>query len=211
MTVKHGILGLLALQPRYGYELRAAFLAVVGGEKNWDLKPAQIYSTLSRLEEAGLVKAPGKGKKSDLEKKVFAITKSGRRELERWFGENEPPDHQRDETYLKMVLSLATGLVDSRKIFAGERAMLYRELHQATAQRQAADPNRELSLILLLDKTVMHLEADLRWLDMLEARLDEIKHQPVREPDLRPRGRPKKPSVLPTPEDREAAGIRKSR
>jgi DNA-binding PadR family transcriptional regulator len=192
MTVKHGILGLLALQPRYGYELRAAFLAVVGGEQNWDLKPAQIYSTLARLEEAGLVKVQGRGKKGNPEKRVFSITALGRHELERWFGKNEPPEHQRDETYLKMVLSLATGLVDSRKIIFQERAMLYRELHQATARRSEVDPERELSLILLLDKTVMHLEADLRWLDMLEARLDEIKRQPVREPDLRPRGRPKK-------------------
>ena len=192
MTVKHGILGLLALQPRYGYELRAAFLAVVGGEQNWDLKPAQIYSTLARLEEAGLVKAQGGRKNRNPEKRVFAITTLGRRELERWFEVNEPPDHQRDGTYLKMVLSLATGLVDSRKIISRERAMLYRELHRATARRSEVDPNRELSLILLLDKTVMHLEADLRWLDMLEARLDEIKSQPVREPDLRPRGRPKK-------------------
>lgn len=211
MTVKHGILGLLALQPRYGYELRAAFLAVVGGEKNWDLKPAQIYSTLSRLEEAGLVKAPGKGKKSDLEKKVFAITKSGRRELERWFGKTSRPTINGMRRISRWSSAWPRGWSILRKIFAGERAMLYRELHQATAQRQAADPNCELSLILLLDKTVMHLEADLRWLDMLEARLDEIKHQPVREPDLRPRGRPKKPLVLPTPEDREAAGIRKSR
>jgi DNA-binding PadR family transcriptional regulator len=192
MTVKHGILGLLALQPRYGYELRAAFLAVVGGEKNWDLKPAQIYSTLSRLEEAGLVKAQGRGKKTNPEKRVFYITAAGRKELKRWFGENEPPDHQRDETYLKMVLSLATGITDSRMIIFRERAMLYRDLHQATTQRQESDPGRELSLILLLDKTVMHLEADLRWLEMLEARLDEIKSQPVRKPELRPRGRPKK-------------------
>jgi DNA-binding PadR family transcriptional regulator len=197
MTVKHGILGLLVLQPRYGYELRAAFLAVVGGEKNWDLKPAQIYSTLSRLEEAGLVKAQGKGKQTNPEKRVFHITANGRKELERWFGENEPPGHQRDETYLKMVLSLATGITDSRKIIFRERAMLYRELHQATTQRQEADPGRELSLILLLDKTVMHLEADLRWLDMLEARLDEIKNQPVAEPDLRPRGRPRKTKAAP--------------
>jgi DNA-binding PadR family transcriptional regulator len=192
MTVKHGILGLLSLQPRYGYELRAAFLAVVGGEQNWDLKPAQIYSTLARLEEAGLVKVQGRGKKGKPEKRVFSITAAGQRELESWFGKNEPPEHQRDETYLKMVLSLATGLADSRKILSRERAMLYRELHQATARRSEVDPERELSLILLLDKTVMHLEADLRWLDMLEARLDEIKRQPVREPDLRPRGRPKK-------------------
>ncbi|MBN1439799.1 MAG: PadR family transcriptional regulator [Anaerolineales bacterium] len=192
MTVKHGILGLLALQPRYGYELRAAFLAVVGGEGNWDLKPAQIYSTLGRLEQAGLVKAPGGSRKRNPEKRVFSISARGRGELERWFENNEPPDHQRDGTYLKMVLSLATGLADPRQIVGRERAMLYRELHRATARRSEADPQRELALILLLDKTIMHLEADLRWLDMLESRLDEIRRQPVPEPDLRPRGRPKK-------------------
>jgi hypothetical protein len=70
--------------------------------------------------------------------------------------------------------------------------MLYRELHQATARRAETDPEHELALILLLDKTVMHLEADLRWLDMLESRLDEVRSQPVPQPDLRPRGRPKK-------------------
>jgi DNA-binding PadR family transcriptional regulator len=192
MTVKHGILGLLALQPRYGYELRAAFLAVVGGEQIWDLKPAQIYSTLARLEKAGLVRAVGGRKVRNPDKRVFDITARGRGELERWFEVNEPPDHQRDQTYLKMVLSLATGLADSRKILSKERAMLYRELHQATTRRSETDPGHELALILLLDKTIMHLEADLRWLDMLESRLDEIKSQPVPKPDLRPRGRPKK-------------------
>jgi DNA-binding PadR family transcriptional regulator len=192
MTVKHGILGLLALKPRYGYELRAAFLAVVGGKQNWDIKPAQIYSTLARLEKAGLAKAAGGGKPRNPEKRVFSITAEGRSELERWFAVSEPPVHQRDVTYLKMVLSLATGLADSRKILSRERAMLYRELHRVTVRRTEADPQRELALILLLDKTVMHLEADLRWLDMLESRLDEVKQQPVPKPHLRPRGRPKK-------------------
>jgi DNA-binding PadR family transcriptional regulator len=194
MTVKHGILGLLAMQPRYGWELRAAFLAIVGGEENWDLKPAQIYSTLARLEEAGLVKPQGKGS-GNPEKRVYVITPRGRKQLEKWFDQNEPPDHQRDETYLKLVLSLATGLADAQRIISRERAMLYRELHNATARRSAADPRQELALIMLLDKTVMHLEADLRWLDMLESRLDEIRSQPVPEPELRPRGRPKK-SIL---------------
>jgi DNA-binding PadR family transcriptional regulator len=204
MTVKHGILGLLTLQPRYGYELRAAFLAVVGGEENWDVKPAQIYSTLARLEEAGMVKVVGGRKSRNPEKRVFAITARGRGELGRWFEANEPPDHQRDEIHLKMVLSLATGLVDSRKILSRERAMLYRELHKATARRLETDPKRELSLILLLDKSVMHLEADLRWLDMLDTRLDEIRNQPVPKPELRPRGRPKKVRKSLLPEDERA-------
>ena len=52
MSVRNAILGLLAQQPRHGYELRAAFEAMVGGDAIWDVKPAQIYTTLARLQEA---------------------------------------------------------------------------------------------------------------------------------------------------------------
>jgi len=52
----------------------------------------------------------------------------------------------------------------------------------------------------LLDKAVMHLEADLRWLDMIEARLNEIRRQPLPEPESKPRGRPKKIRIYPVVE-----------
>jgi hypothetical protein len=39
---------------------------------------------------------------------------------------------------------------------------------------------------------IMHLEADLKWLDLLEGRLDDIRKQPLPKPELRGRGRPKK-------------------
>jgi len=45
---------------------------------------------------------------------------------------------------------------------------------------------------MLVDKAIMHLEADLRWLDMAEMRLEEVKRQPLPEPELRRRGRPRK-------------------
>ena len=54
-SVRNAILGLLAQRPRHGYQLHAAFEALVGGEENWEVKPAQVYTTLSRLEEGGLV------------------------------------------------------------------------------------------------------------------------------------------------------------
>ncbi len=56
----------------------------------------------------------------------------------------------------------------------------------------ALDPKGELAQVLLLDKAVMHVEADLRWLDMVEGRLDEIRRHPPPQPEARPRGRPKK-------------------
>jgi hypothetical protein len=65
-------------------------------------------------------------------------------------------------------------------------------LHRATAQRDQYNPKSEMAQILFQDKMIMHLEADIRWLEMIEVRLEEIKKQPFPEPDVRPRGRPKK-------------------
>ncbi|MCC6569485.1 MAG: hypothetical protein IT315_09625 [Anaerolineales bacterium] len=42
------------------------------------------------------------------------------------------------------------------------------------------------------DKVIMHLEADLRWLDMIEMRIESIKKQPLDEVEVRRRGRPRK-------------------
>jgi DNA-binding PadR family transcriptional regulator len=44
VSVRNALLGLLEQRPRHGYELRAAFEALVGGQRNWEVKPAQIYS-----------------------------------------------------------------------------------------------------------------------------------------------------------------------
>ena len=90
------------------------------------------------------------------------------------------------------MLAIATGETRPRKIIQVQRARQYQELHALTAQRSKANPKTELAHILLLDSAVMHLEADLRWLDMVEARLEEVKRQPMPEPEVRPRGRPRK-------------------
>ncbi|MEW5986165.1 MAG: PadR family transcriptional regulator [Chloroflexota bacterium] len=192
MSVRNALLGLLAQRPRHGYELHAAFEAVVGGEQNWDVKPAQVYTTLARLQESGLVSEAGVGQEGGPEKRTFTVTEAGRMELANWFAAGVDRGHLRDEFFLKLMLSLATGLVSPQRIIQKQRATLYRELHTVTAQRNQANPRLELAQILLLDKVIMHLEADLRWLDMIEGRLEEIKRQPLPEPEVRTRGRPPK-------------------
>jgi DNA-binding PadR family transcriptional regulator len=192
VSVRNALLGLLAQRPRHGYDLRATFQAIMGGEENWDVKPAQIYTTLARLEQDGLVQEEAVDQSSGPEKRIYAITPAGRAELRSWLTSGVERYEQRDEFFLKLMLSLATGEADPGKVIRTQRAALYRELHAITTQRQQADPKKELARILLLDKAVMHLEADLRWLDMIEARLDEVKRQPLPEPVTKPRGRPKK-------------------
>ena len=192
MSVRHAVLGLLAQHPRHGYELRAAFEALAGGEENWEVKPAQIYTTLVRMEQAGLVAEQSVEQDAGPEKRIYAITPEGFKILDEWFGEGTSPEHQRDEFFLKLMVALISGATDPYRLIGVQRTFLYRELHAITTQRTRSDPGRELAKILLLDKAAMRLEADLRWLDMTEVRLDEIRRQPLPQPEPRPRGRPKK-------------------
>jgi DNA-binding PadR family transcriptional regulator len=192
MSVRNALLGLLAQKPRHGYELHAAFEAIMGGMQNWDVKPAQIYTTLARLEEGGLVGEETIEQDGGPEKRVYAITPAGREVLSEWFVSGEETELQRDTFFIKLMLSLVNHEVNPYRVIQGQRANLYQELHDATQQRNQAEPHRALAQILLLDKVIMHLEADLRWLDIVEGRLDEVKRQSLPEPVPRARGRPKK-------------------
>ena len=197
MTVKHALLGLLAERPRHGYDLHGAFIAIAGGDAIWDLKPAQVYATLERLEEAGLVEcASDLGEGGEPSRRVYAITMRGRQALEDWFASGEVPEHTRDAFYIKLMVALVANCGDPYRILVTQRSYIFQRLHSVTKQRNELDSHTELAQVLLLDKGIMHLEADLRWLDFVEGRLDEIKRQPHPRPEVRPRGRPKKSSEV---------------
>lgn len=192
MSVRHAILGLLAQKPRHGYELHAVFSAVVGDE-NWEVKPAQIYTTLNRLEEAGLVVTTSDlGEGDEPERRVYAVTEDGQAALQEWFSAGSAPDHQRDEFFVKVMVALVSGEADPWRLIQTQRAHLFRELHAATQQRDSHDPRTEIAQILLMEKVIMHLEADVRWLEIVEGRIEAIKRQPLPEPEIRRRGRPRK-------------------
>jgi DNA-binding PadR family transcriptional regulator len=191
MSIRFALLGLLAHQPRHGYELHARLQALVGGPENWDLKPAQVYNTLARLATAGLITEEAVGKEGGPEKRIFALTPQGRLALRTWLESYpEVSEPLGDESFLKLMLAIITEEALARRVIQNYRVALYRELHRVTTQRTHIDPRRKLALILLMDRRIMHLEANLRWLDMVEARLDDIARQPLPQPTPRPRGRP---------------------
>ncbi len=195
MAIRYAILGLLARQPLHGYKLRAALEALVGGRDTWEIKPGQVYATLERLSEAGLIIEIGTEKEGGPEKRIYALTPSGYEALQRWLYSGVPTDHHKDEFFIKLMIGLLVKDTDLHRLIQIQRSTLYQELHKFTRQRINADPRTELAYVLFLDKVVMHLEADLRWLDMIEARLEEVSQQPVPSPEPKPRGRPPKSCI----------------
>ncbi|HOG46229.1 MAG TPA: PadR family transcriptional regulator [Anaerolineae bacterium] len=190
MSVKHALLALLYQQPMHGYELGKQLALTFGNE--WEVKPGQVASTLARLGEAGLAEwAPAEADGAP-ERKVYRLTAQGLAELRAWLLQPEVRDyHLGDAFYLKLVLSLVGGPVPPEQVLMAQRRELYQVLHRVTELRQHADVSTELPWVLLLDSATMHLEADLRWIEMCEARLPDLKRYRPPAPEPKPRGRPR--------------------
>ncbi|HSK47523.1 MAG TPA: PadR family transcriptional regulator [Coriobacteriia bacterium] len=195
MPVRHAILGLLHERPRHGYDLRTAFQALVGGSAVWDLKPAQVYTTLARLERDHLIEPIETVRIGGPDRTIFRLTDDGRTALADWFSSGMHGEHVRDGFFVKLMVAIAAPEAEPRDVLRVQRATLYRDLHAVTSHRARIDRTTDLARAMLLDKAVMHLEADVRWLDMVEARLGEIERQPVPIPTPARRGRPPGRSV----------------
>jgi len=191
MSVKHALLALLYQHPMHGYELGKQLSLAVNAE--WDVKPGQIASTLTRLNEAGLVEYTVEETDDAPDRKVYSLTQEGLDELREWYLTPEVREYRLgDAFYVKLVLSLTGGPVGPEQVLMIQRRELYQRLHEVTELRRQADPRTELPWVLLLESATMHLEADLRWIEMCETRLPDLKHYTPPRPEPKARGRPRR-------------------
>lgn len=195
MSVKNTLLALLYQRPMHGYELGRQLSLVVNSE--WDVKPGQIASTLNRLNDAGLVEYEIEAASDAPDRKVYSITTQGIAELKTWFLTPEVREYRLgDAFYIKLVLSLTGGPISPEQVLITQRRELYQQLHDVTEVRRTADPHTQLPRVLLLDSAIMHLEADLRWIEMCEARLSDLKAYEPPKAETKARGRPRRSEKL---------------
>ncbi|MBX3066922.1 MAG: PadR family transcriptional regulator [Anaerolineae bacterium] len=191
MSVKHTLLALLYQHPMHGYELGKQLNLAVNAE--WDVKPGQIASTLNRLSSANLINFEIAEGDEAPDRKVYHLTAEGLAELQAWYLTPEVRDYRLgDIFYVKLVLSLIGGPVPPEQVLMTQRRELYRQLHKVTEMRRDATHRGELPWTLLLDSAIMHLEADLRWIEMCEVRLPDLKKYSPPKPEPKARGRPRK-------------------
>ena len=167
--IKFLLLGLLAGKARHGYELKALFEDLFGG--TWPLNPGQVYMTLQKLEDEGLVSSEVVAQELLPDRRVYSITQEGRDELKRWTAESsDGPIRIREEMVAKVLTAIVTDHTRAIDLIWAQR----RHHLQAIAQLRDKKNSSELSLAtkLVLEGAILRAEADLRWLDLCEERLN---------------------------------------
>lgn len=191
MSVKQGLLALLAQQPMYGAQMRTEFEARTVG--TWPLNVGQVYTTLGRLERDGLVEAAGAA--DDEGRIAYRITDAGRRETTQWW--TTPVDRSstpRDELTIKLALAVTIPGVDVLQVTQTQRRATLQHLHDLTrlkheALRAQDDPDaqsRELAWLLVLENLIFGAEAEVRWLDHVETRLHRLSVSAPSTPSVEP-------------------------
>jgi DNA-binding PadR family transcriptional regulator len=169
MSVPLTLLGLLERQPSHGYDLKRDYDALFGRGK--PLPFGQVYATLGRLARDGKVIAGQSEPGSGPDRKRYAITTVGRRELETWLAEPvEAEPHLQTLLFTKVVLALLLGQ-DAGGYLDAQRSAHLRRMRELTRVKQTGP----LVDALLADYGLFHLEADLRWIEVTSARLDALK------------------------------------
>jgi len=166
VSVRHSLLALLSAGPMHGYGLKTEFEAATGDV--WPLNVGQVYTTLGRLERDGLVSAETE---TDGQK-VYEITKAGRDELGHWFDTPVPREMiPRQELAIKLVFAMRSGVADVTEVLQRQRVATARALQDVTRLKADAESAGDVAWLLMLDALVFQAEAEVRWLDMCEARL----------------------------------------
>ena len=175
MSIKYGLLALLAEAPTHGYQLKTDFERRTGG--SWALNIGQVYTTLQRLERDGLIQEVG----ANGDRRDYRITSSGHEQLDQWFATSVVPDGpSRDELTIKVLLAVAAEEVDVTEVLQRQRRASVEQLQAYTRRKAQADPAKELAFLILLDALIFRTESEIRWLDACEAR---IRHRSPGGPD----------------------------
>ena len=163
------LLALLAKEPAHGYDLKFQ-LEQVFGEAYPSPNIGQIYVTLQRLERDGLVRSQDVVQATRPNKRVYELTAAGREALRTWVDEPSDGPRVRDEFFIKLILAPMAGLADRMALMNSQRRH-YLGIMRNLAELQAETNPADTTARLLIEGAVLHLQADLDWLERCQEEL----------------------------------------
>jgi DNA-binding PadR family transcriptional regulator len=172
--VRLPLLALLAKEPAHGYELKSRLEQMFG-----DAYPSpnigQVYLTLQRLEKAGLVCSQDVAQAARPNKRVYELTPAGREAVLEWLESPSDGPRVRDDFFMKLALGPLTGDVDRLGLINRQRRYYLaqiRELSSLASENSPASDNNDSPISrLLIEGSLLHVQADLDWLERCQEEL----------------------------------------
>jgi DNA-binding PadR family transcriptional regulator len=160
-------LALLADDRGHGYEIKQTLEQEFGSVLP-ALNSGQVYSTLARLDREGLVvghdiEGDGRGKR------VYELTEQGRAALTEWLDTPVPGARLRDEFFMKFAVVTSAGLATPSVLIDRQRREYLQSIRDLDGR--LASGVDTLAGELLIEGAVLHLKADLDWLELIEQRM----------------------------------------
>ncbi|HWQ45450.1 MAG TPA: PadR family transcriptional regulator [Longilinea sp.] len=177
MTLEFAILGFLNYSPLSGYDLKKIFDNSV--RHFWQADQSQIYRTLAKLSEQGMVTVEKVEQATRPDRKVYSITDSGRQEFRRWLTIPVAGDSPRSTPLVQVFFSGQLSDEEVLTFFEGGRAQIQALLDVYTQvppnvefYRQRINNRREeFFWFLTLENGIMTMQATLDWMDSVIERI----------------------------------------
>ncbi len=179
MSVPRAFLALLSERPMNGNQLKSEFEVRTGA--TWPLNVGQAYTTLQRLQRDELIEATDDGADDS---ELYRVTDTGAQAVSAWWASPvERTRPARDELAIKLTLAATSPGVDVRAVVRIQRTESMRMLHEYTRLKAEGGDGADLSWRLLLESLIFQTEAEIRWLDHVEATvIRESENSPATSP-----------------------------
>ncbi|WP_020074796.1 PadR family transcriptional regulator [Cryocola sp. 340MFSha3.1] len=161
MSVQNGFLALLTQGAAYGSQLQSEFLCRAAHRRQ--LNPGQVYSTLDRMTDQGLVASAGA---TDDGLPLYELTAAGRAAAAAWLG-GAPTDGRPDWDEMQDQVLIAASLegVDALVVIDGYRAAYAEKIRYLTHEADSR------ALLAANRAAELGAKAAIEWLDEVAATL----------------------------------------
>ncbi len=173
MSLKIALLGLISIKPASGYDLKQTIERSI--HFIWNATAPQIYSTLRKLRDDGLISTEDLPQKGKPDKQVHSITQDGRDALEAFVSEPIQSSVTRDEVLLRIFFGNLCGFDDMRRELQSylERVREERNYLETVEARVCAHPGpnleaRKFQLLSLRIKVAQSRATERELMDFFE-------------------------------------------
>jgi PadR family transcriptional regulator, regulatory protein AphA len=104
MTLENAILGFLEREPMTGYDLKTRCFDEAAGHV-WTADQAQVYRTLERLSDRGLVRSRVLPQRGRPDRRIYRITPKGRDALVAWLRQPQAAAPVRDPLLVRVFMA----------------------------------------------------------------------------------------------------------